>query len=108
MINLHHATEEDVDIPKVEFCTLQDCLNFIIANSTEDVVYLISVFDEVFVTDHPIHIVNFIPSVLQDEKCNDDSYQVEIYLQEYESFEDAYRVALDMQEIKPLCYNKSI
>ena len=29
------------------------------------------------------------------------------FLQEYESFEDAYKVALDMKEVSPLCYNKS-
>lgn len=28
------------------------------------------------------------------------------FLQEYPSFEDAYKVALDMQETSKLCYNE--
>ena len=31
---------------------------------------------------------------------------IDIHLQEYESFEDAYKVALDMRECNPLCYNQ--
>jgi len=33
-----------------------------------------------------------------------DFRSISIVLQEYKSFESAYKVALDMQEIKPLCY----
>ena len=30
----------------------------------------------------------------------------EYFLQEYETYEEAYKVALDMREPNPLCYNK--
>lgn len=38
--------------------------------------------------------------------CNDDFDYRNVFLQAYESYEDAYSVALSMREFNPLCYNK--
>jgi len=32
-------------------------------------------------------------------------FKSDTFIQEYESFEEAYKVALDMVETKPLCYS---
>jgi len=36
-----------------------------------------------------------------------DTFKSNVYfIQEYQTFEDAYRVALDMRETNPKCYNQ--
>ena len=57
---------------------------------------------EVFVSEQ----LSLIYEIISNEEiafyiCND------FYLQEYESFEDAYSVALSMREGNPLCYNNT-
>ena len=52
-------------------------------------------------------IVEDNPLVLKElALCNSDFEYRNIFLQGYESFEDAYSVALSMREFNPLCYNK--
>ena len=91
-----------------------------------DCVYLVSLFGEIFVTDNVLCVMNFIekftfkpenlnpmnlPQEFMDEVNelikNYSPPDIDLFVQEYESFEDAYKVALDMQEIKPLCYSRN-
>jgi hypothetical protein len=86
----------------------------------------VSLFGEVFVTDNVLCVMNFIekftfkpenlnpmnlPQEFMDEVNelikNYSPPDIDLFVQEYESFEDAYKVALDMQEIKPLCYSRN-
>jgi hypothetical protein len=57
--------------------------------------------NHVFVTEHLSFICDLI-NCLKNSLVKLDVF----FLQEYESYEDAYKVSLDMQEISPLCYNK--
>jgi hypothetical protein len=108
MIKLHYAEiNNDGDIPCLEFNNEKDFNSFLF-KVTENIVYLFS-FEfpssdgktEVFVTEDLTMIAVIMSNCF-------DSIQTEnvFYLQEYPSFEDAYRVALDMQETSELCYNK--
>ncbi len=45
-------------------------------------------------------------NLINDEEMLDDISIKRFHIQEYESYEDAYKVALDMRETSPLCYNK--
>jgi hypothetical protein len=49
---------------------------------------------------------DYIIIVDQMEDIATDAIEPQLFWQEYESYEDAYSVALTMKEIHPLCYNK--
>jgi len=96
------------DIPFMVFKTWRARLSFIMDKIIipQKRVYLLSisriendltVFDNVYVFDS-YHCVRF----LNDKKYN-SPYDV-FSLHEYSSYEEAYKVALDMKEISPLCY----
>ena len=58
------------------------------------------VMDEVFISESLSSIMYFI-------ECNTKKYEndeVDIFLQEYLSYEEAYKVALSMKETSALCY----
>jgi len=65
------------------------------------IVYLVAMegykHDEVFVSDDTMLVLSFIDD-------NIDNSQFTWFLQEYKSYEEAYKVALDIQETKPNCY----
>jgi len=122
---LHYAKLDlQGDIPCYQLNEGIELNGFLLAESqTHDCVYLVSLFEEVYVTDNILHVINFIekyyfkpnelnainiPTEIIDEvnkfikdfKIN----PIKLFVQEYHSFKDAYKVALNMQEIKPLCY----
>lgn len=104
MIKLHYAElNNHGSIPCLEFNTLDAFTDFL-CKVTEDRVYLfafeIGEVSEVFVTSDLTMI-----SVIMKETFNLIQNEDIFFLQEYPSFEDAYKVALDMQETSPLCYN---
>lgn len=65
------------------------------------VVWLVSFKDEVYVTDSILNLHVFTEMI---NAFDLDMEEVDVFIQEYSSFEAAYEVALMMQEIKPLCY----
>jgi hypothetical protein len=66
------------------------------------IVYLIVCSEEIFVSDCNKAISDFAEKMLYCSNADDVDRCV--YLQEYESYEEAYKVALDMKEPNPLCY----
>lgn len=66
---------------------------------TQICVFLVSINDEVFVTERKSLVIDLIEMYIKKV----------IHIQEYESFEDAYDVALDMKEgSTSLCYKPEI
>ena len=107
---LHYAEKALLcDIKTIKFKTLMSLYNHVIEEIGKDfkTVYLLSVDDEVVITESLAVILEVLSgnvssiAFLEDEKgiCN-------VFLQEYESYQDAYEVALYMKETNPLCYDK--
>lgn len=107
--NLHHAklSEGLTDIPCITFDDFDSTLyGYILADSTTDCVYLICFLDQVYVTDDISCIINFIEMLVSKVESlgGFTPVDVDMFLQEYESFEEAYKVALMMHEDNELCY----
>ncbi len=71
-----------------------------------DKVFLLALDDgyelELIVTENYGTMCYFIEGYIQEMMSND----LTISLHEYDSYEEAYKVALDMKEESPLCYGK--
>lgn len=109
-VNLHHAPINLIgDIKKIEFNNFGEHVGkskmwqklHEITKNKNGIVWLVSFKEEVFVTDSVLNLHIFIETI---HSMDVDIVEADIFLQEYKSFESAYKVALDMQEIKPLCY----
>ena len=106
MIKLHYAKLTDKNnIPCLEFNNQKDFNNFLF-KVTKNIVYLFcfDVFDdkqEIFITQD-LTLIGAIMSECFDLIQSENIF----YLQEYTSFEEAYQVALSMQETSELCYTK--
>jgi hypothetical protein len=112
MIKLHYAEGTDLKKP-IELIFLKDTqelIKFMRSLSYKDdgeTVYLLTSdyseedyhTKEIFI-ESEVLTLEFIINSLEYSECN-------IHLQEYGSFEDAYKVALDMREGDPLCYKKA-
>jgi hypothetical protein len=61
----------------------------------------------VAISDHLI-VVNSLGCILKfiNDELNYIDFDENVYLQEYDSYEEAYKVALSMKEDNPLCYSK--
>jgi hypothetical protein len=111
---LHYASTEMLeDIPCYELNGEIELASFILAETTTNIIYLVSVLDEVYVTDNIAMVIHFINLfAFKKDVINAgnmlglelESANLDVFLQEYESFEEAYEVSLDMQEIKDNCY----
>jgi hypothetical protein len=55
-------------------------------------------YREIIIEACPYRLAMLLKGCYDYEDC-------EVFFQEYESFEDAYKVALSMRELNPLCYN---
>jgi hypothetical protein len=104
---LHYAKlNHEGDIPVIKFEAGHDFEFYFWPDIVEKpkIVYLLCCDDEVIVTEN----VYLIEELLSDST----SYifpvnpNIPIFLQEYESYEEAYQVALDIKEVSPLCYSK--
>ena len=105
MIQLNlHVYEGDPRIYK--FYTLGDLVEFLKNMQLEnfDCVWLATKeceFEEIVITQHVNNLIDLIKNnffnLLFDSPCT-------LYLQQYESYEDAYTVALSMREPNPKCY----
>lgn len=110
MIKLHYAElTNESDIPCFEFKSKEEFIDFLGEKSElENRVFLFAYefkelenVSEVFVTEDLtlIHVImDNCFGLIQSDNV--------FFLQEYPSFEDAYKVALDMQETSKLCYNQ--
>ena len=109
-IKLHHADKNCVDnIPCITFDHFDEHYGkqkaweylFSVTNGINDIVWLMYFKDEVFVTSS-IHNLHTYFEMINAFESDDEI--VSVYLQEYKSYEEAYSVALMMQEEKELCY----
>jgi hypothetical protein len=62
---------------------------------------------EVFVTSSPSALNLHLDNIKNKLWYHKNIAINKIFLQEYESYEDAYQVAIMMKEISPLCYRKN-
>jgi hypothetical protein len=110
-IKLHYAKLDlQGDIPCYEFKGIAEIRNFISeivgqhpTGKAENMVYLITIQDDVFVTQNCQLIeelfvgnLNSVYPFYEDE---------DISIHEYASYEEAYKVALNIQEVTGLAYS---
>jgi hypothetical protein len=69
------------------------------------VVYLFCYVDEIFISDNIDNVLHFMESAYYGFNSYTSSDFWDMHLQEYPSFEEAYKVALDINEVKELCYS---
>ena len=107
MFNLHYASLDlgDNDIPCYGFKKHSHMVDFIdekCINRKGEVVWLLAKngSTDVFISESHLSIQDFLSKKYCWQTTGD------YFLQEYPSFEEAYRVALDMAEISLLCYSK--
>lgn len=106
MYRLHYAKKDWINIPVFRFTThakMVDAIDAACINRKLECVWVLAKdsIDEVFVSSSYLMIQAF----LQKMPCMQT--QGDYYLQEYDSFEEAYKVALSMQEPNPLCYSNT-
>ena len=99
------------DIPCLEFTSIEEVRSFIISivyplKMVNERVYVIAIEDEVIVTEDVLLVQRLFDdnfdSVYPLHECD------VIFIQEYLSYEEAYKVALDMKETSPLCYSNDL
>ena len=72
----------------------------------EDIVFLIALGDNIFISDDFLNIVACAKSFFNDFRTTSDECDIDnMYIHEYPSFEEAYTVAFMMKEENPLCYS---
>ena len=104
----------DGELDRLPFTDEVQFMGYVLAQTQPEEVYLISLFDRVFVSEDVTDIINFAKMML--DKCFEEikasrvpvgqGEVVEVFIQEYQSYESAYRVALDMMEVSELCYDQ--
>jgi hypothetical protein len=119
-MNIHYASLElDADIPVYECNNIQELkafeLTYLLDNpEVKNRVWLLSINDEEFVTENVQIICSLLEQTFMYDLAKELSPSIfyannncdDVFLQEYPSFEDAYEVALDMQEgTTDLCYS---
>jgi len=103
---LHYAEiNSQTDIPCFEFKKHNQMIDFIdehCINRNSQVVWLIAKdnFTDVFISENHLSIQNFLMTKYLWQTTGN------YFLQEYESFEEAYGVALSIAENSELCYSK--
>ena len=93
------------DIPQYSFDDLIDLQGFILAESEPECAYLISVHEEVFVTDNIAYLMGFI-SMMIEQGFAQYLEEINIFYSEYETLQDCYDLAVMLQETKPTFYNQ--
>jgi hypothetical protein len=102
---LHYAeVNNHNDIPCLEFKTHFDMVDFIdaVTMQKKNVVFLLCKDQDptILITEKYLVVEEFL-NKMPTWKCVGN-----YYLQEYYSYEEAYKVALDIHEENPLCYEK--
>jgi hypothetical protein len=101
MITLHLAIY-DGEPKELKFKTFLDLRDYVLMLKDFDCIWLITNGDqdkpqnqEIVITENIIVLVKYI-----------DAFKSNVYfIQQYQSYEDAYRVALDMRETNSKCYS---
>lgn len=104
----------DDTLDRVPFINEINFMGYVLAQTKPGEVYLISLFDRVFVSEDVTDIMNFAKMML--DKCFEEIKAsrvpvgqvevVDVFIQEYQSYQSAYGVALDMMEVSMLCYDQ--
>ncbi len=109
-MKLHLGLESHKEITEHEFESYAELYRFICDITHDKSVWLFAVdgldigkTQELVIVQELFYLKKLIIGFLSS--LNGDYYE-NFHLQEYPSFEEAYKVALDMQETSPLCYNK--
>lgn len=109
---LNYAPLKADNIQELLFDSEKEILKWLEAklpNLNEDRIYLFTCEDISGEIDYPIIVTTFLGYIC-DHLIQSHFFGLDItptfYLQEYESYEEAYKAALDMKEPHPLCYNK--
>jgi len=103
---LHYATLGDEnDIPRYvceTMNTLQKTVEKLLSETSKsiNIVYLLSVNSEVYVSSDRFLIISLLKELYSNTRASD------VFLQEYESYEEAYEFALSMKEVTPNCYKE--
>ena len=102
------------ELERLPFTDEIQFMGYVLAETQPEEVYLISLFDRVFVSEYVTDIINFAKMML--DECFEEIKAsrvpvgqvevVEVFIQEYQSYESAYRVALDMMEVSEFCYDQ--
>jgi hypothetical protein len=98
MINLHLAIYNG-DIPIIPFETKKELIDYVFELQKFDCIWLFTTGcenGEIIVTENILFLIMIIEM---------STIEGDIFIQEYQSYEDAYSVALDMKETNPKCYN---
>lgn len=116
MYEIHHAPKElDGNIPVVQFThyfNFVGYLEYIAGEDTGTTVYIFTYdhpeeenkykISEVFVTSDFSTIISIVKAGI----CRLDQKR-KFFLFEYESYEEAYKTALDLKELSPLCWEQT-
>jgi hypothetical protein len=96
------------DVPCLEFASIEEIRSFITGiiyplKMASEKVYVVLIQGEVIVTDNVLLIEELFDGNLTSAY---PFYEGEdIFIQEYQSYEEAYKIALMMKEFSPLCYS---
>jgi len=100
MITIHLAIYEG-DVKELNFENKKDLIDYVKQLIDFDCIWLATngdqenpIFQEIVITENIFEIINFIKRIESDV----------LFIQEYQSYEDAYAVALDMREPNQKCY----
>ena len=104
---LHYAELQlQGDIPCIEFESKYKMLDYITDIYENnwitylDKVCLVAISDHLIVVNSLGRILNFV-----NDELNHINFGAEVFLHEYGSYEEGYKVALDMKEDNTLCYS---
>ena len=110
MIYKIHYAKLDLqgDIPCLEFPSIEKVRSFITSivyplKMVNEKVYVIAIQDEVIVTENGLFIEELFDGNLNSVYPYNEGE--DIFIQEYPCYEEAYKVALYMKEVSPLCYS---
>lgn len=102
----------DGEVEVMEFKTVEELIEFIEELKRFDCIWLVAdesdINDditsscEILITEDVYTIISAIGVDFFSCSLRKDS---KLFIQEYQSYEDAYKVALDMREGNPKCYN---
>jgi len=104
---LHYAELQlQGDISCIEFESKYKMLDYITDIYKNNWVTYLDKVCLVAISDHLI-VVNSLGRILKfvNDELNHIDFDAEVFLQEYGSYEEAFKVALDMKEDNPLCYS---
>jgi hypothetical protein len=104
---LHYAELNlQEDIFCIEFESKYKLLDYIVSIYNNNYLTYLDRVCLVAISDHLI-VVNSMGRILQfiNDELNPIDFNENVYLQEYDSYEEAYKVALSMKENNPLCYS---